>query len=126
MYDKGDRVLRIEAIAHNTKDLKCGSVLEKLPNMLAKLQIMVSGFLNVVCASNMSFLDGGTLDAISEPTLRGNKRLAGIDMQKPRMRTVCEAALALAAAPKGFNAKDLAEKAGEIMGDKVYGQTGCL
>jgi hypothetical protein len=41
MYDKGDRVLRIEAIAHNTKDLKCGSVLEKLPTMLAKLQIDV-------------------------------------------------------------------------------------
>jgi hypothetical protein len=36
------------------------------------------------------------------------------------MRTVCEAALALAAAPKGFNAKDLAEKAGEITGDKTY------
>ena len=41
VYDKGDRILRIEAIAHNTKDLKCGSVLEKLPTMLAKLQIDV-------------------------------------------------------------------------------------
>lgn len=120
MYDKGDRVLRIEAIAHNTKELKCGSVLEKLPDMLAKLQLMVSGFLNVVCAANISFLDDGTLDTISEPTQRGNKRLAGIDIQKPRMRTVCEAALALAAAPKGFNSKELAEKAGEIMGNKTY------
>lgn len=44
MYDKGDRVLRIEAIADDTKELKCGRVLEKLPEMLAKLQLMLSGF----------------------------------------------------------------------------------
>lgn len=68
----------------------------------------------------MSYLDDGILDAIAEPTHRGNKRLAGIDMQKPRIRTVCEAALALAAAPKGFNAEDLAEKAAEIMRDETY------
>jgi hypothetical protein len=120
MYDKGEKTLRIEAIAHNTKELKCGRVLAKVPDMLTKLEHMVTGFLNVISAANISFLDDGILDTISEPTQRGNKRLAGIDLQKPRMRTVCEAALALAASPRGFSSKDLAGKAGEIMGNDTY------
>jgi hypothetical protein len=120
MYDKGDRVLRIEAIAHNVKELRCGKSLVKLTDMLAKLRHMVSDFLNVITAANISYLDNGILDTISEPTQRGSRRLAGIDLQKTRMRTVCEAALALAAAPGGFNSNDLAEKTGEIMGTTEY------
>lgn len=120
MYDKSDRVLRIEAIAHNVKELRCGKSLVKLTDMLAKLRHMVSDFLNVVCAAHMSFLDNGILDTISQPTQRGARRLAGIDLQKPRMRTICEAALALAASPGGFNARELAEKTGTIMNNKGY------
>ena len=31
IYDKGGRVLRIEVVAHNVKDLRGGRVLDKLP-----------------------------------------------------------------------------------------------
>ena len=31
IYDKGARVLRIEVVVHNTKELRCGKVLETLP-----------------------------------------------------------------------------------------------
>jgi hypothetical protein len=120
MYDKGDRVLRIEAIAHNVKELRCGKSLMKLTDMLAKLRRMVSDFLNVICAAHISYLDNGMLDTISQPTQRGTRRLAGIDLQKPRMRTVCEAALALSATPIGFNARELAYKTGELMGNAEY------
>ncbi len=48
LYDKGARVLRIEAIAHNVKGLRCGKVVEKLPVMLVELQRMVIDFLNIV------------------------------------------------------------------------------
>lgn len=120
MYDKGDRVLRIEAIAHNVKELRCGKVLEKLSDMLAKLKRMVSDFLNAICAAHISYLDNGVLDTLSQPTQRGAKRLAGIDLQKDRMRKVCEAALALAPKPGGFSAKELARKTGEIMNDVAY------
>jgi len=115
MYDKGDRVLRIEAIAHNVKDLRCGKILEKLPDMLTKLKRMVSDFLNTICAAHISYLDEGVLDTLSQPTHRGAKRLAGIDLQKHRMRKVCEAALALAPKPGGFSAKELAERTSDLM-----------
>src|SRR5215475_11817224 len=41
MYDKGDRVLRVEIIVNNIEQLRCGKRLEKLPGMLERLQAMV-------------------------------------------------------------------------------------
>jgi hypothetical protein len=110
LYDKGDRVLRVEAIAHNVKALRCGRSVEKLSIMLAELQRMVVDFLNVVQAAHKSYLPDGELDALLEPTQRGQRRLAGVDLQKPRVRAVSEAVLALAAKPGGFTGAELASK----------------
>jgi hypothetical protein len=115
MYDKGARVLRSEAIAHNVKDLRCGKRLEKLSEMLARLRQIVSDFLNALCAAHISYLDEGMLDSLSQPTQRGTRRLAGIDLQKARMRAVSEALLALSAKPSGFSIKELAEKTGHVL-----------
>ena len=78
--------------------------------MLAKLQRMTIDFLNVLQAAHCSFLEERLLDTLPQPTRTGSRRLAGIDLQKPRMRTVTEAVLALAPKPGGFTAKELAEK----------------
>src|SRR5210317_1661425 len=110
LYDKGPRVLRMEAIAHNTKGLRCGKVIEKLPIMLKKLQEMTIDFLNVVQAAHHSFLFDDALDSLIKPTQRGNRRLAGVDLQQPRIQAVCQAVLALAAKPQGFTVRELAEK----------------
>ena len=110
IYDKGARVLRIEVIVHHVKALRCGKRLEKLSIMLAALQRMVIDFLNVVQAAHVSSLDAGTLDALPQPTQYGARRLAGVDIQKPRMRAAMAAVLALATQPGGFTVGDLAEK----------------
>ena len=109
MYDKGDRVLRIEVIANNVAELRCGKRLEKLSLMLAKLQRMLIEFLGVVQAAHLSFLDSHALDQLPAPTVRGMQRLAGVDLQRPRMRAVAEAVMTLAAAPNGFTARQLVE-----------------
>jgi hypothetical protein len=119
MYDKGDRVLRVEVIVNNIEELRCGKRLEKLPGMLGRLQTMVVEFLAVVQAAHLSFLDGEQLDALPAPTVRGGKRLAGVDLQKPRMRAVAEAVLALAPAPEGFSAKDLARRVRQQQGRRI-------
>jgi len=110
MYDKGDRVLRVEVIVNNIEELRCGKRLEKLPGMLARLEAMVVGFLEVVQAAHLSFIDGQQLDALAVPSVRGARRIAGVDLQKPRMRAVAQAVIALAAQPDGFSAADLAER----------------
>jgi len=121
LYDKGPRVLRMEAIAHNTKGLRCGKVIEKLPIMLKKLQEMTIGFLNVVQAAHHSFLPDDALDSLIKPTQRGNRRLAGVDLQQPRIQAVSQAVLALAAKPQGFTVRELAEKTRQLQpGDVAH------
>lgn len=110
MYDKGERVLRIELIVNNTSELRCGKGLEKLPAVLHRSQQMIVEFLGVVQAAHSSFLPGKQLDALVTPTCKGQKRLAGVDIQKARMRAAAQAVIALAAQPEGFTAKQLANR----------------
>ena len=84
LYDKGARVLRVEAIVHNVRALRCGRSVEKLSTMLAKLQRMAIDFLNVVQAAHCSFFDAGALDSLSESTHRGSRRLAAWDARPKR------------------------------------------
>jgi hypothetical protein len=41
IYDKGGRVLRIEVVVHNVKDLRSGKVLDKLPELLKRMREML-------------------------------------------------------------------------------------
>jgi len=70
----------------------------------------VVAFLGVVQAAHLSFVDGQQLDALAAPSVRGMRRTAGVDLQKPRMQAVAEAVIALAAQPEGFSVADLAER----------------
>ena len=87
----------------NPKGLRCGKSIEKLPIMLAALQRMVIDFLNVVQAAHLSYLPERILDRLAAPTQRGRRRLAGVDLQNPRIRAVAKTFLALAPKPRGFH-----------------------
>ncbi|MDP3894253.1 hypothetical protein, partial [Nocardioides sp.] len=108
IYDKGGRVLRIEVVAHNAKDLRCGRVLEKLPLLLERMRAMLVRFLNTVQVAHVSFLDQGAFERWGEPTTCGTRRLAGIDLNKARNRHVVDAVVGLATRPDGFTLGQLA------------------
>jgi len=110
MYDKGERVLRIEVKVLNTKALKVGRLLEKLPQMLARMQEMLVRFLGVVQAAHVSFIDAGQFESWAEPSQRGQRRLAGMDLNKARNRAVVRGLVALSSAPEGFTVPELAEQ----------------
>jgi len=116
IYDKGERVLRIEAVAHNIKDLKCGKCLSHLCEMISTLKEMVVRFLNVLSCIHMSFVDDGALDELHRPSRVGEHRVAGIDINQPRIRNVLSALISLAPKPEGFSVVDLAAKVQEITG----------
>ena len=42
-YTKGERVLRIEAMVHNTQHLDCGRSLEKFPHLVYLMEIVQFG-----------------------------------------------------------------------------------
>ena len=108
MYDKGTRVLRIEMVARHVADLRCGRLLARMAEMLATMRETVLNFLNVVQAVHHAQVGARQLDALPTPSACGAKRIAGVDLQKPRMQAVAAGVIALAAAPHGFTAEQLA------------------
>lgn len=114
IYTKGERVLRFEAITHSAKDLRCGIVLDRFPVIVERLSQMLERFLEVLRCVDTGALADDTLDTLPEPSTLGRTRVAGIDLNKKRVRAVLEAIVMLAPNPCGFTAVELAQKVCEI------------
>jgi hypothetical protein len=108
VYTKGERVLRIEVMVHNTKELRCGRLLERFSTIVTRLQQILGQFLNNVYAMDAAFVADATLDELPHPSQVGKTRVGGIDVNKPRTRAVLSAALSLACSPNGFSARQFA------------------
>ena len=119
-YSKGEHLLRFEAIAHNTRQLGCGRVLEKFPEIVTRLAGMAGRFCTVLDCVHTAFIADGTLDELPRPCQLGKMRVGGIDLNKPRIRTALQAVLALASAPAGFTVADLTARVGAMTGQQDY------
>jgi hypothetical protein len=103
-------VLRFEAITHNTKQLGCGRVLDRFPEIITRLAGMVERFCTTLDCVDVSFIGDQLLDQLPAPTQIGATRVGGIDLNKPRLRAALSAALVLAAAPGGFTVAEFTAK----------------
>ena len=115
-YTKGEHVLRIEAITHNTAELHCGRLLERYGDITARLRSMAENFCTTLDCVDVCFVPDGLLDELPQASTIGATRVGGIDMNKARMRTTIAAVLSLAVAPAGFTVADLATKVASITG----------
>jgi hypothetical protein len=118
-YTKGERVLRFEAIVHNTRELGCGRVIAKLPIIVARLKAIVDRALRTLQWMDRAFVADATLDQLPVPSQLGKTRVGGIDLGRPRMRTVLAAIMTLALTPRGFTVGELTAKVQEI-GDQAF------
>ena len=107
-YTKGERVLRFEAIVHNTRTLHTGRTLDKFGAILARLTGMVDRFTTMLDCVDIGFLPDGILDQLPQPSQIGAVRVGGLDTNKPRTRAAMAGVIALAIAPDGFTVADLA------------------
>jgi hypothetical protein len=107
-YTKGERVLRFEAIVHNTVTLHTGRTLDKFGAIVARLAGMIDRFTSMLDCVDIGFLPDGILDQLLEPSQIGAVRVGGLDTNKPRTRNAMTAVTALAIAPDGFTVADLA------------------
>ena len=105
-YTKGEHVLRLEATVHNAKELRCRRSLENFAEIIARLADMADRFATALDCADIGFLPDGVLDELPLPAQAGARRVAGIDLNKPRIRAALSAALALAPAPGGFTVAD--------------------
>ena len=119
-YTKGEHVLRLETIVHNTKRLGCGRMIEKFPEIVTRLAGMTERFCTVLDCIDVGFIPDDLLDELPQPSWIGATRVGGIDLNKPRTRAVLAAVLALSTAPGGFTVADVAYKVNAMTGHADY------
>ena len=117
IYTKGERVLRTEVIVHNTKEYRWGRSLPCFGDIVVRLRDILERFLNAVGCLDACFVADETLENLPLPTKVGQTKVGGIDFNKPRMRRVAEAVLALSTAPTGFTSSELAQKVRAMSGE---------
>ena len=120
IYTKGERVLRIEAMAHNARDLGCRLGASYFPEAVEALRRMVDRFIEVLDCLDTTFVDAGLLDRLPRPGRLGAVRVGGIDINRPRARAVMQALLALSPNPAGFTSSELANKVARLLKDDRY------
>ena len=116
MYSKGERVLRTEAIVHNTKALKCRRSLDGFPSIAAELGSYVQHFMESIKGLDLGFYDQNLLDKLSQPSQLGKTPIGGINLNSTRMNAVLKGLMTLAVKPKGFKSGELAKKISRLMG----------
>jgi hypothetical protein len=115
LYTKGATVLRVEVIVHNTKALSMSRALANFPDLVAQLKAILYRFLDHLHSIDACFIADDTLDTLAEASYLGQTRMAGLDLNKPRIRAVLAALVSLALSPTGFTASDLAAKVRDIL-----------
>jgi hypothetical protein len=119
-YTKGEHVLRFEATVHNAKELRCRRSLDNFAGIITLLADMADRFATALDCADIGFLPDGLLDELPQPAQAGDSRIAGIDLNKPRIRAALSAALALAPAPGGFTVAQHAARVRQITGQESY------
>jgi hypothetical protein len=109
-------VLRFEAIAHNTAELRCGRMIDKRPVIVIRLAGIAERFATALDCVDTGYLADGVLDQLPTGTRLGATHVGGVDLNKQRMRDALRAALALVPAPTGFTVGDFADKLHAITG----------
>jgi hypothetical protein len=115
-YTKGEHVLRFEAVVHNTKQLRCGRILDRFPEIITRLAGMVDRFATTLDCVDVTFIGDGLLDQLPLPAQIGTTRVGGVDLNKPRIRAALPAALALSTAPSGFTVTEFTTKVHTMTG----------
>ena len=85
-YTKGEHVLRFEATVHNTKELRCRRSLENFAQIITLPAEMADRFATTLDCADIGFLPDGVLDELPLPAQTGTGTIAGVDLNKPRIR----------------------------------------
>lgn len=94
-------------VIHNTEDLKCKRGIGSFEEITEKLEAIMESFLSNIDHAHIATIQDGVFEEITNPTLTGKNRLAGIDFNKNRTRQVAIILLALSMKPGGFTSNDL-------------------
>lgn len=82
LYDKGERTLGAEVVAHNTKELGCKRSLEYFEAMVFKLNELMGTFINNITYAHAAIIDDATMENLSKPVQTGKTGWYNINQQR--------------------------------------------
>jgi hypothetical protein len=103
-------LLRTEAASNDVNDYGVKKAVENLPNLRERMGTICDNYLNVQQDILETFLDGGQLRKLAEPTVQANgKRIPGLKLDQPRQLALMHALVRFAhiAASNSFQTADL-------------------
>jgi hypothetical protein len=106
----------MEAIVHNTKQLGCGRVLQRFPEIVGRLAAMVDRFTTMLDCVDVGFVPDDVLDQLPASSQLGATSVGGVDVNKARTRAALAAVLASAVAPEGFTVAQFTAKVHTMTG----------
>jgi hypothetical protein len=83
IYTKGERVLRIEAVAHDARELRCGRVLENFARIVAALKSILQRFMDALSCIDQCFIADDLLERLPAAAQVGKTKVGGIDLNQP-------------------------------------------
>jgi hypothetical protein len=98
------------AVAHNIREFRCGRSLDNFPEIVRRLKGMLERFMEALSCIDQCFIGDEMLERLPLPSRVGKSVVGGIDLNKPRLRHVAQAVIALSASTDGFTASTLADQ----------------
>ncbi len=84
--------------------------IEKFPEIVVQAKSVLVRFMDALSCIDQCFIADRLLEQLPAPSQVGKTKVGGIDLNKPRMRWVVEAVIAMSPSPNGFTASDLARQ----------------
>ena len=109
-YVRDHLLLRTEAATNDVNDYGVKKAVENLPKLRERMSTICDNYLNVQQDILETFLDGGQLRKLAEPTVQANgKRIPGLKLDQPRQLALMHALVRFAhiAAGNTFQTADL-------------------
>jgi hypothetical protein len=78
IYSKGERVLRIEAVAHNIREFHCGRLLDNFPEIVRRLKGMLERFMEALSCIDQCFIGDEMLERLPLPSRVGKSMVVGL------------------------------------------------
>jgi hypothetical protein len=84
-------------------------LLGNFPEIVGRLRGMLERFMEALSCIDQCFIGDEMLERLPLPSRVGKSLVGGIDLNRPRLRHVAQAVVALSASPDGFTASALAD-----------------
>jgi hypothetical protein len=95
IYTKGERVLRIEVVVHNTEEIQCGRSLERFPQIVVQAKEILERFMNALSCIDQCFIADSMLDELPDPIASRYNQSRWNRSQQASHALVVEAVIAL-------------------------------